>query len=1129
MHFRSGPRPVILPNRLPWHLSTAQFLQLFAFLFGLLALNALAQREEPPTDSATGSKHFQELKGSESSGPNGFAETPELIKLGPGQPRVAPDGDDAAKLIPVKYFHRSPKANGSPSLRDPVIQDTAAPALDTPTPTANFEGINNIDGYIPPDTVGAIGPNHFVQAVNVRIQVFNRFTGAAMTAAVPISTLFTNLGGGSLCASTDDGDPIVLYDQLADRWIIAQFANANATAGPYYMSIAISKTSDPTGAYYAYCFQTPGTKFPDYPKLGVWPDGYYMSVNQFNGNSYAGAGVYAFDRRKMLAGDPSATFNYFDLANVDANIFGFLPSSADGGPPPLGTPNYFMYLQGTSLGDSANQLRLYGFHADFANPANATFAERSGSPIAVAAFSAFSPGALGIPQSGTNRKLDTLGDRLMFRLQYRNFGTNESLVVNHTATGGSGQAGVRYYQLKRNLPGGNFAITEQATYAPDSLHRWMGSAAVNARGDLAVGYSVSSSSTFPSIRYAARLVTDAPNGLFQGEATMITGTGAQTSSAGRWGDYSCLTIDPLDDMTFWYTTEYVQTTGSTAWRTRIGSFSLTNSTPAPRATVHGTVTRGSNGLPITNAVVRTASGYSRNSATNGTYSMLIVPGTNDFFVEAPGIGTNQYLGVVLTNGENRLLDAVLGLFVAQPSISSTGWVLRAEGCPPGNGVIDPNEWVTIDLGLKNTGTANTTNLTVTLLATNGVASPSAAGSYGALSTNGVAATASFSFQALGTCGGTVSPTFRLQDGANVLGQVAFTAPLGVITLLPWQNFDSNSTPTLPSGWSSLKSGAQSNWVTSASSADSLPNAAFSPDVADVGVNELDSPAVTLPAGQAQMSFRHNYNLESGYDGGVLELSVNGGTYQDILTAGGTFASGGYSSSLSSSFSNPLGGRSAWTGNSAGFITTIINLPAAAAGQSARFRWRCGTDNGVGSTGWYVDSITISGTACCSYVPLAPVITNQPQSQAVVPGTNVTFFVGVSGSEPLVYQWHFQGTDIPSATRSSYSITNVSSANEGVYDVFVSNPSGATNSPPATLTVVTNTSAEPPTITSTTASGDQFQFNVNGTTDAHYVIQVSTNLASGLWENVQTNTAPFVFTDTNITLHPQRFYRALIAP
>lgn len=460
----------------------------------------------------------------------------------------------------------------------------SAPTLNMPTPTFAFEGISNADNQaqlgftvLPPDPNGDVGPNHYVQTVNLLMKVFDKTTGATLLGPIPISTLFAGLGG--LCGTIDDGDPIVLYDHLADRWLISQFVVS--FGAPFHQCIAISRTADPTGAYFLYDFSV-GSKFNDYAKFGVWPDGYYMTDNQFNaaGTAFLGVGVYALDRAKMLVGDPGASFIYFDLQTLNPNLFGMLPADLDGPAPPAGTPNYFSAFTATEFGDPQDALRIFEFRANFANPASSTFTERAESPIATAAFDpVFNCGISGrdcIPQpppANASSRLDAIADNLMHRLQYRNFGTHESLVANHTVdANGANRAGVRYYEVRRTLPGGAFFINEQATFSPDTNHRWMGSAAMDKDGNLAVGYTVSGPALFPSIRFAGRLATDPPNGLFQGESTLIAGSGSQTSSFSRWGDYTMLAVDPVDGCTFWYTSEYYASSSSTGWQTRIGSF-----------------------------------------------------------------------------------------------------------------------------------------------------------------------------------------------------------------------------------------------------------------------------------------------------------------------------------------------------------------------------------------------------------------------------------------------------------------------------------------------------------------------------------------------------------------------------
>ena len=455
---------------------------------------------------------------------------------------------------------------------DPVLQDwPGSPAM--PAPLQNFEGINNRNGALPPDTNGAVGPNHYVQWVNLSIAVYSK-TGTLL--AGPVNGNFLWGGFGKPCETENDGDPIALYDHLADRWVLSQFALPNFPHGPFYQCLAISATPDPTGAYFRYAFQISQIKLNDYPKFGIWPDAYYMSINQFNAGSltWAGAGVVAFERHAMLAGLP-ARMVYFDLFAVNRDFGGMLPAALDGPAPPLGSPNVFVEADDGAFFPPSDALRLWQFHVDWMNPANATFGV-NGNPNLVLPTAPFDSNMCNfnrscIPQPSTTTKLDAISDRVMYRLQYRNFGTYQTLVVNHTVdVDGTNHAGIRWYELRDS--GSGFAIQQQGTYAPDSDHRWMGSIAMDGAGDMALGFSVSSASTFPSIRYAGRLASDPPGTLAQGETTLIVGSGSQTSSSSRWGDYSMMAVDPTDDCTFWYTQEYYTTTSARGWQTRIGAF-----------------------------------------------------------------------------------------------------------------------------------------------------------------------------------------------------------------------------------------------------------------------------------------------------------------------------------------------------------------------------------------------------------------------------------------------------------------------------------------------------------------------------------------------------------------------------
>ncbi len=469
---------------------------------------------------------------------------------------------------------RLPPLAGARAQTDQALQSSHSPAPHIPSMT-HFLGLGQAfsgpDGSFtvfsaPPDTNGDVGPNHYVQTVNTQFAVFNK-SGTALLGPRDINALWNGFGGA--CENTNDGDPIVNYDPIADRWAISQFANVASNTGPYFQCFAVSTGSDPAGSYSRYSFQY--ADLPDYPKVGVWPDAYYITYNMFTpdgfgGFTYNGGQVCAFDRTRMLSG-LSATEQCFN--NGGTAVGGLLPADLDGATlPPNGAPNYVLALRNTS------SLSFWKFHVDFATPGNTTLTgptviNVNGYTPACDLF----PFGTCIPQAGTTQKVDSLGDRLMHRFAYRNFGTHEALVTSHSIDLSSPtRTGIRWYEIR--LPGGNPSLFQQGTYSPDSTWRWMPSIAIDENGNMALGYSASSSSLNPEIRYTGRLAGDPLGTMPQGEGTMIAGTGSQTGGLSRWGDYSMMAVDPADDATFWFTTEYLNSNGSFNWRTRIGHFNF---------------------------------------------------------------------------------------------------------------------------------------------------------------------------------------------------------------------------------------------------------------------------------------------------------------------------------------------------------------------------------------------------------------------------------------------------------------------------------------------------------------------------------------------------------------------------
>ncbi|MBP1704072.1 MAG: hypothetical protein H6Q38_3179, partial [Chloroflexi bacterium] len=580
------------------------------------------QQAEGPTENGAGVKPVV-LSSSRND------TSPALRDMKPAEARPGENREIPSRVLP-KVIGKGMKAEqGTPA----VVQNKPVEP-NMPGTIANFEGINNVDGVLPPDTNGDIGVDpgtgtkYYMQWVNLSLQIWDvtdPVIPVSLYGPVDGNTLFSGFGGP--CETTNDGDPIVLFDHLANRWLASQFS----LPGPFYQCIAISQTADPTGAWHRYEFLYSNTLMNDYPKFGVWPDAYYMSINQFDGSSFAweGAGAVAFERDAMLAGDPAAMV-YFDQGAVTENYGGQLPSDLDGTPPPDGTPNFFAEWDDSSwLGDPTDTLRIWEFHVDWANPANSTFGLNANyDPNYLIPTSDVDPDMCAfdracIPQPG-GTALDAISDRLMFRLQYRNFGTYQALVSNHTVdVDNTDHAGVHWLELHDD--GSGWDLYQDGVFAPDSANRWMGSAALDVTGNMALGYSVSSSSVYPSIRYTGRLVGDPLNTLPQGEAELIAGGGSQQSGFSRWGDYSMMGVDPVDQCTFWYTQEYYEIDGNAPWQTRIGSFKYPSCTLGPSGTLQGSVTDASSGDPIEGVKVSLGGGLVSYSDVDGFYQITNIP------------------------------------------------------------------------------------------------------------------------------------------------------------------------------------------------------------------------------------------------------------------------------------------------------------------------------------------------------------------------------------------------------------------------------------------------------------------------------------------------------------------------
>jgi hypothetical protein len=426
----------------------------------------------------------------------------------------------------------------------------------------NFDGQSSLNLVAPPDTNGAVGGTEFVQTVNITYTVYDKSTGAVLFGPAAMNDFWASLGGN--CASGLLSDPIVLYDRLAGRWVVTEIA-INLVNNVFDECVAVSTTSDALLRYNLYDFPF-GSNLNDYQKVGVWPDAYYVSSNTFqNAATFIGANACAMDRTSMLAGK-AATMQCFQQSPSVASL---LPSDLDGATPPSkGEPNFFLELANTK-----NSLGLFKFHVDFTTPSNSRF--RGPTNLRVAPFTEVCPTINNnacIPQPAPGELLEALSDRLMYRLAYRNFGTHESLVTNHTVVPGTkAVAGVRWYEIRN--PKTKPFIYQQGTVVDPSTSFWMGSIAMDKNGDIALGFSASSATLMPSIEYVGRVPTD-NLGSMESANVVINGTGVQENTANRWGDYSSMALDPSDDCTFWYTQEYYKTSSSAGfnWNTRIAAF-----------------------------------------------------------------------------------------------------------------------------------------------------------------------------------------------------------------------------------------------------------------------------------------------------------------------------------------------------------------------------------------------------------------------------------------------------------------------------------------------------------------------------------------------------------------------------
>ncbi|HMB59607.1 MAG TPA: hypothetical protein VKN35_06830, partial [Xanthomonadales bacterium] len=770
------------------------------------------------------------------------------------------------------------------------------------------------------------------------------------------------------------GDPIVLYDQLADRWLLTQFTSNGAE---FFNCVALSTSPDPTGSYYRWAISN-GPNFPDYPKYGVGEEAYFISTRDFVGSSYVGIGAYALNRAEMVAGNPDPTvISFFVNRSVPSNVGdGILPMDIEGlSLPPPGAPHYFVGSMdnGGPYGAPQDALTLWKFVVDFDTPANSSFTLTNTVPMA--AMDTIFPcggGRSCIEQPSATNKIDHQGyrQRPLHRLVYRNFGTHESLLTNQSVEAATGISGIRWWEVRS--PNVSPVMFQEGTYAPglnDGVQRWMGSAAMDSAGNIGLGYSASSESVFPSLWYTGRLVTDAPGTMPQGEGSIIDGTGSQTGSQ-RWGDYSSMNMDPTDDCSFWYVNEYVPTTSSVGWQLRIGAFRFAEcGTPtfsvttasSPRAEIC------SGDDAEFDLTVRSIAGFndtvtlSVSGQPGGTSAPFSVNPVTSF----PDLSTLTIgnTGAVPTGSYAMLVEGMMGGFDTR----STGLQLDVfDQVPPmpnlqfpADAAVDvpltPTfEWLDIDSDdyvIELATDAGFTNIVFSAnvrLATVALETP-------------LASNTPFFWRvrASNPCGISAdSPVFSFTTVA-LPGECPNPIANNVV-----YSFDFESGGQ---GWTHNAVINTDTWIRSAGNPHTGTFAWHGDDSSTTSDQRLMSPVLTIPSDLDTLTLRFfdyqdlEFNSSGGcWDAGILEVSTDGGAnftqvpnsdlltnpYTGLVTAGGS--------------PNPLAGLQGWCGAPKPYSETRVDIADLAGETNVVFRFRIGTDGSVSAPGWEIDDVTVVG-------------------------------------------------------------------------------------------------------------------------------------------------------------------------
>jgi hypothetical protein len=865
---------------------------------------------------------------------------------------------------------------------------------------------------LPPDTNGDVGINYYIQYVNLGWLILNKSDGSRFAGPFVGNTFWAGFGG--TCETNNAGDPIVLYDKQADRWVFSQFTNSGNPDG--HQCFAISTTSDPLGPYHRYEFTFPG-EFNDYPHIGIWDDesgqrsGYYFVTHDFfdvggPNQAFRQASFSAVERTEMLQGNSAQFVRFTNTSFSGSSSFGAQPAHLESiDLPPAGTCDPFILGR-----PDMNGFQIVDMCVDWRNTANSSLS----TPVIADAGMSWSPGPGSVSQIGTTATLDTLAGfgRIMYRASYRSYPDaspmTDTMVVSLPVDLGAGHAGVKWAQINFNSvptppnplniftdgfedpffsnPTVSHAVVNQGEYGPDSTDRWMPGISIDKDGNIGLAYSASNSGTgtFPSVRFTTRKNTDAANTM-RDEQTCVDGGGAQTSTSGRWGDYSSVSVDPVDECTFWASVEYQLTTTERNWSNRVCSFRV-DGCGGPSVSLDTSVANTMGVCSANTDVVTYSYGLTAINGFNETVNLSlgnepassVINFPNGMVISSfPNSGVFELSNLIgLASSETDMTLTAMSVSITDNldyhlSISAAVTSVAASLTSPADNAVDTDliptfTWTgasdALSYRLEVATDAAFANIVLSTETTNlSLISPQAFD---------INTTLFWRVIGLNNCGaGIASPVSQFTTGSFVTGTAAACPGGTSANVVFFDDIEGDvSDWTLPVAPIGTNTWAQNSAHTFSGTA------WFAQDLPVSSDQYLVSPPIVLPSiaqSPLSLSYWNFQNMESNngvnpdacWDGGLLEISTDGGvTFNQIIST--NMLGDQYNGNITAQGASPISGQDAWcassdpaTGSQTDFA--IVNLDSFA-GQTVQFRFRVGTDGSVGVEGWYLDNVTVQG-------------------------------------------------------------------------------------------------------------------------------------------------------------------------